>query len=634
VFTRKCHTDVSYLVCARKLLVQPARFYPQFATHNAYTIASVIEYAGDSDYEFQRLHGMGEALYDEVLAGTKRRCRIYAPVGPSSSLLSYLIRRILENGANSSFVHGLHTQPLEQLLADPIASARQTQGAPALNIPLPSALYGQQRVNSTGIDLGNKAQLLEAEQELAQHAALPVPPKDATVAECEAAFASAINAFEAWKQTQVRERSEMLERVADLLVANQWELVALCQKEGKKTLADAIGEVREAVDFCRYYALQAHEVMKTTVLRGPTGEQNTLNLRPRGVIVAISPWNFPLAIFTGQVVAALVTGNCVIAKPAEQTTRIAARAVELMHKAGIPRDVLQLVCGPGETVGRMLVHNPRTAGVVFTGSVLAALDISRTLAGRTTGIVPLIAETGGQNCMIVDSSAQIEQTVDDIVTSAFSSAGQRCSALRVAFVQQDIADELLAVLAGAVAQLRVGNPALLSTDVGPVIDEDAYTFLQEHITHMQSKAVQVAAAPIAANEKTMQLVAPHVFEISSIGDLSGEVFGPVLHIIRYPAYALDYVIRQVNSTGYGLTFGIQSRIDEKIRDVCARVNAGNVYVNRSMIGAVVGVQPFGGNGLSGTGPKAGGPHYLQRFCVEQTISINTAAAHGNLELLA
>ncbi|NBX03515.1 MAG: L-glutamate gamma-semialdehyde dehydrogenase [Alphaproteobacteria bacterium] len=633
VFTRKMHTDVSYLACAAKLLSSPHHFYPQFATHNARTIATIIEMAGDKEYEFQRLHGMGDALYDEVLADVPRRCRIYAPVGPSTSLLSYLIRRILENGANSSFVHGMHSAPLAELLADPITLTRQNDSLPANNIPLPKLIYSD-RINSQGVDMGNSAAVQDMEYAIIDHSELLAEPKVTTTDECDEAFSRATSAFETWKASEVEARAAMLERAADLLEENRAQLVFLCQAEAKKTLADAIGEVREAADFCRYYAGQARLVLRPQRLRGPTGEQNTLQLLPRGVMVAISPWNFPLAIFIGQVAAALATGNCVIAKPAEQTPRIAARAVEILHMAGVPRDVLQLVCGSGEIIGRTIVADNRTAGVVFTGSTAAAWDINRTLAGRSTAIVPLIAETGGQNCMIIDSSALIEQTVDDMVTSAFGSAGQRCSALRVAFVQDDIADELLDVLSGAVAQLRVGDATLFATDVGPVIDAGAYKMLTSHIERMTETQRLVTAAPIPPQDKTEFLIAPHVFEISSISDLRGEVFGPILHIIRYPSYALDFVIRQINATGYGLTFGIQSRIDEKIRDICARVNIGNVYVNRSMIGATVGVQPFGGNGLSGTGPKAGGPHYLPRFCVEQVITINTSAVGGNLELLS
>jgi RHH-type proline utilization regulon transcriptional repressor/proline dehydrogenase/delta 1-pyrroline-5-carboxylate dehydrogenase len=631
VFTRKTHTDVSYLACATKLLAHPDAFYPQFATHNARTCASIIAMAGNAEFEFQRLHGMGEALYDTVLAGGARRCRIYAPVGKPASLLSYLIRRILENGANSSFVHGLYDAPLEELLADPVMLAKKSILQEAL--PLPGNLY-EGRHNPRGYDLGNAYTLGMLSALLAKHAAQELPViQEATQQQCHDAFTRAQVTQQAWANTSGEERSACLERIADLYVVHAGELIALCMREGGKTLADAIAELREAVDYCRYYALQARILLVPQVLRGVSGEHNVLSLHPRGVIVAISPWNFPLAIFTGQVVAALVTGNSVIAKPSEQTTQIAAHAVALMHAAGIPPHVLQLLCGSGETVGQALVQDARCAGVAFTGSTQAAWAINRALAQREGAIAPLIAETGGQNCMIVDSSALIEQTVDDIITSAFGSAGQRCSALRVAFVQEDIAEVLLELLAGAMQQLRVAMPSDRTTDIGPVIDAQAYDALEAHCAIMKRIAKWHAATPLAPLAPEQLLFAPQAFEIRHISELQAEVFGPVLHVIRYASSALNGVIDQINSTGYGLTFGMQSRIDEKVRYVCARVQAGNIYVNRSMTGALVGVQPFGGMGLSGTGPKAGGPHYLVRFCVERTLCVNTAAIGGNLELL-
>lgn len=633
VFTRKEYTDLSYLACAKKLLGYSREFYPQFATHNARTIASIVEAAGSAEYEFQRLHGMGEALYTEIIKETGRRVRIYAPVGPAHSLLSYLIRRILENGANSSFVHGQYNAPLETLLADPVAYAERAGGVPAENIPLPKQLYGT-RSNSLGYDLGNASHLTKWQSAIQAWSKLPAAPKEATLESCKTALASADAAFTSWRNTSVEERAACLEQAADLFAAHEVELVALCMNEAGKTLADGIGEVRETIDYCRYYAYEARRIFAPHVLRGPTGERNVLSLHPRGIIAAISPWNFPLAIFTGQVAAALACGNAVLAKPAAQTPRIAARAVEILHEAGIPKDVLQLLHGSGRTIGGALVDDPRTSGVVFTGSTATGWAISRALAARETAIVPLIAETGGQNCMIVDSSALIEQTVDDMVASAFGSAGQRCSALRVAFVQEDIADELLAILSGAVKALHIGNSSDTATDVSHVIDEASYVNLEKHIASMKSTAKFVAAATLPPQAEARHFVAPHVFEIPHINVLGGEVFGPILHIVRYKASELDNVIAQINGTGFGLTFGIQSRIDEKIDYLCARVTAGNIYVNRSMIGAVVGVQPFGGNGLSGTGPKAGGPHYLPRFCLEQTISTNTAAVGGNLELLA
>ncbi|MFO1243405.1 MAG: L-glutamate gamma-semialdehyde dehydrogenase [Rickettsiales bacterium] len=631
VFTRKYHTDVSYLACAKKLLEKPEQFYPQFATHNARTIASLLAYAPDHDYEFQRLHGMGEALYREVRKTTDKSCRIYAPVGSSESLLSYLIRRILENGANSSFVHGvMNTKvPVSELISDPIALSRQSGGRRHESIPLPGSLYGD-RENSEGLDLGYEAHLKIMQQRLdAWPASRWVAPSEANLSQVESAFAMAAKGFAVWKERTVDERAGCLEKLAALYEAHADELTALCVREAGKTFIDSVAEVREAVDYCRYYALQARELMAPKLLNGPTGERNVLSLKPRGIWVAISPWNFPLAIFTGQIAAALVTGNAVIAKPAEQTPIIAARAVALMQEAGIPKDVIQLLCGSGETLGAAVVAHPQVAGVVFTGSTATARVINRALAAKDGAIVPLIAETGGQNCMVVDSSALIEQSVDDMIHSAFGSAGQRCSALRVAFVQEDIADALLTVLKGAVEQLQVGDPELSETDIGPVIDADAQAMLQAHSERMMQEAKLIAKAPSAAG----LYFPPHVFEIPSINVLKGEVFGPILHIVRYKAAALDDVIEAINSTGYGLTFGIQSRIDAQIELLSTCVQAGNIYVNRSMIGAVVGVQPFGGHGLSGTGPKAGGPHYLQRFCAEQTLTCNTAAIGGNIDLL-
>lgn len=631
VFTRKCHTDVSYLACAKKLLEKPDCFYPQFATHNAHTIASILAYAPDFEYEFQRLHGMGEALYAEVQKTTDKLCRIYAPVGPSESLLSYLIRRILENGANSSFVHGVMNAkiPVPELIADPIEASRKSSGKPAASIPLPASLF-EDRANSEGVDLGYGAHLKTMQERLD---AWPMSrwsaPLETTLSEVESAFTKARAGFATWKDTTVEARAQCLEKLASLFEAHADELTALCVREAGKTYVDSVAEVREAVDYCRYYAVQARLLMQPHVLNGPTGERNVLSLHPRGTWVAISPWNFPLAIFTGQIAAALVTGNSVIAKPAEQTPIIAARAVALMHEAGIPKDVLQLLCGPGETLGAALITHLEVAGVVFTGSTDTARSINRSLAAKDGAIVPLIAETGGQNCMVVDSSALIEQTVDDMITSAFSSAGQRCSALRVAFVQEEIADELLKVLKGAVEQLQVGDPSLAETDIGPVIDAEAHARLEEHSAHMMQQATLIAKA----HSPEGLYIAPQVFEISSIDALKGEVFGPVLHLIRYKADGLSDMISAINRTGYGLTFGIQSRIDAHIEYVSKQVRAGNIYVNRSMIGAVVGVQPFGGHGLSGTGPKAGGPNYLPRFCLEQTISCNTAAIGGNIELL-
>ncbi len=624
VFTRKTHTDISYLACAEYLLAHPAHFYPQFATHNALSVAAILARGKEGGFEFQRLHGMGEALYEAVKARHGVDCRIYAPVGPPKELLSYLIRRILENGANSSFVRALSDSAImeEELLADPFTETSDAA------IAAPPALYGV-RKNSLGSDLGELQTLARWRDVLTQEIPLPLPQPR----QVGQAYDAAKKAFTAWSLTSVEERAQRLERAADAMEEAREELVSLLVAEAKKTLADAIAEVREAVDFCRYYAEQARRVFAAQPLPGPVGEKNVLRFAPRGTIVAISPWNFPLAIFTGQITAALAAGNCVLAKPAEQTPGIAMRAVALLHQAGVPQDALQLVVGAGEKVGAALVAHPGCAGVVFTGSTATARAIHRALAQKDGPIVPLIAETGGQNCMVVDASALIEHTVDDMVVSAFYSAGQRCSALRVAFVQEEIADALIVTLAGAMEALKVGDPRDVATDIGPVIDEEAAIELRAHIARMQKEAKLLAATPLPP-DAPLCLIAPHVFEITQIHALQQEVFGPVLHLIRYRQGTLDAVIEQINATGYGLTFGIQSRIDATIEKLSNGVRAGNIYVNRPMTGAVVGVQPFGGEGLSGTGPKAGGPHYLQRFCVERVSTTNTAAIGGNIELLA
>lgn len=629
VFTCKAHTDLSYLACAEFMLARRAHFYPQFATHNALTIAALLTRMSGTDMEaieFQRLHGMGEALYTQVRAGHAVPCRIYAPVGPPRELLSYLIRRILENGANSSFVRALADNTVEEdtLLASPFAQAESTDA-----LPPPPALFTD-RLNSLGVDLSQASVLAHWQEVIAVPPSWPELALSVPVAQ---AYAEAVAACAAWAGTPVQARATQLERLADLLEENREPLVRLLVHEARKTLADALAEVREAVDFCRYYAHQARVVLAPQVLPGPTGERNMLILHPRGVMVAISPWNFPLAIFIGQVTAALAAGNCVLAKPAGQTSRIAAAAVTLMHRAGIPPAAVQLVPGAGAQVGEALVAHPDCAGVVFTGSTATARHIQRALAAKEGPILPLIAETGGQNCMVVDASALPEQAVDDMVASAFFSAGQRCSALRVAFVQEDIAPSLLAMLAGAMEALQVGDPAQVETDIGPLIDAAAAARVMLHVQAMQAQARQIAATPLPAGLDAAY-VAPHAFEIPHIGVLAGEVFGPVLHVIRYRAGELDTVIAHINATGYGLTFGVHSRIDSTIARLCCEVKAGNIYVNRTMTGAVVGVQPFGGQGLSGTGPKAGGPHYLPRFCHERVVSTNTAAIGGNTELLA
>ena len=649
VFTHKHHTDASYLACAARLIEHHAVIYPQFATHNAGTIAAIVQMATarGAAFELQRLHGMGEGVYREVLArgGAARGgdgappLRIYAPVGEHRDLLAYLVRRLLENGANSSFVHQLADAAVapEALLASPLEATVATQAAPGL--PLPAALYGPGRANSGGADLACVAQRAPLEAAVALTRVAP-PPMD-TPADVDAAMQRLHHGFEAWHRRPLAERAAILRTAADALDARLPEFCGLLVKEAHKTLGDCVAEVREAVDFCRYYAGQAEERLADQALPGPTGERNVLRLKGRGVFVCISPWNFPLAIFAGQVVAALVAGNTVAAKPAEQTPVVAARFVELLHRAGVPADALALLHGLGETVGAALVAHPHTAGVCFTGSTAVARLINRALAAKDGPIVPLIAETGGLNAMVVDSTALPEQVVDAVVQSAFRSAGQRCSALRLLVLHEASADGVIAMLAGAMAELVVGDPAQLATDVGPLIDDEAYAAVSAAVQRLERGARLLARTPVdaaACPRPIPHLVAPVAFEIGRIADLQAEVFGPVLHVVRWgpgqAAQTVDEVVAQVNALGYGLTLGVQTRIDTRAERIAAAARVGNVYVNRNMIGAVVGVQPFGGEGLSGTGPKAGGPHYLHRFCAEQTVTINTAAAGGNAELLA
>jgi len=637
VFTHKHHTDLSYLACAARLIAHHAVIYPQFATHNAGTIAAIVQMAAErgAAFEMQRLHGMGEGIYREVLAGGPVVCRVYAPVGEHHDLLAYLVRRLLENGANSSFVHQLADEAVaaEELLASPVEAAVATQAASAL--PLPVALYGAGRANSTGADLACVAQRAPLEAAVALTRIAP-PPMD-TPADVDTAMQRLAHGFEAWRARALTERAALLRAAADALDARLPEFGGLLVKEAHKTLGDCVAEVREAVDFCRYYADQAESRLAEQELPGPTGERNVLRLKGRGVFVCISPWNFPLAIFAGQVVAALVAGNAVAAKPAEQTPVVAARFVELLHRAGVPADALALLHGPGETVGAALVAHPHTAGVCFTGSTAVARLINRTLAAKDGAIVPLIAETGGLNAMVVDSTALPEQVVDAVVQSAFRSAGQRCSALRLLVLHSAAADGVIEMLKGAMAELVVGDPAMLATDVGPLIDEEAHTAIGAAVQRLEREARLLGRAPMPA-AAVPNLLAPVAFEIGRIADLEAEIFGPVLHVVRWgpgqAATTIDEVVVQINALGYGLTLGVQTRIDTRAERIAAQARVGNVYVNRNMIGAVVGVQPFGGEGLSGTGPKAGGPHYLVRFCAEQTLSINTAAAGGNAELLA
>ena len=636
VFTRKESTDVSYLVCAARMLRAADGLYPQFATHNAHTVASVIELAGGRRaFEFQRLHGMGRPLYDHLLSDPQYNCRVYAPVGGHKELLAYLVRRLLENGANTSFVNRLaHDElPIGDVIADPDHQLLRYASIPNPKIRLPKDLYGPERRNARGLDLDDPAQLDEAERAVARFTSWP-PVLDSTGAGIDRALDAARAAQPEWDARGAETRALILERAADLFEANRGELMAIAVREAKKTFNDAVAEVREAVDFLRYYAREARTGMGAPrALPGPTGERNELELHGRGTFACISPWNFPLAIFTGQVAAALAAGNAVAAKPAEQTPKMGRRAVELLHEAGVPRDVLHLVPGDG-TVGAALVADPRVSGVVFTGSVEAAHSINRALAARDGPIAPLIAETGGINAMIVDSSALPEQVVDDAIVSAFRSAGQRCSALRLLVLQADVADDIIRMLVGKANELVVGDPTDIATDVGPLIDQDARAALEEWVGRMDREAKPLFEATLGPEHAHDTFFAPRIYEIERIAQLTRETFGPIIHVVRYAAEEIESVVDGINGLGYGLTLGIHSRVNAFAEALHRRLRVGNTYVNRNIIGAVVGVQPFGGEGLSGTGPKAGGPHYLPRFALERTLTVNTAAVGGNASLLA
>jgi len=663
VFTRKAMTDLCYLDCVRKLLVARPRLYPQFATHNALTVACVIEDAGGTDgYEFQRLHGMGEALYDALLAELPDlSCRVYAPVGGHADLLAYLVRRLLENGANSSFVSVAAdpSVPVETILRRPQSWIGDASHARHSHIPLPRDLFGASRRNSSGIEFGDSAALeaLVAEVRSAPKVAVAKPlidgsavtgreravnsPVDGAVigavqegdeALVATAMASAQAAFPAWSSIPVAERAAALERAGDLMEQNRGRLIALLQSEAGKTIDDCVSEVREAVDYCRFYAQDARRMFAPRVLPGPTGESNELRMRGRGVFVCISPWNFPLAIFSGQVVAALVAGNSVVAKPAEQTPLVAFETIRLLHRAGIPAGALNLVPGDGKT-GARLVADRRVAGVAFTGSTEVARGINRTLAAKAGPITPLIAETGGVNAMIVDATALPEQVTDDVIASAFRSAGQRCSALRLLCVQEDVADRVLDMVIGAARELSLGDPRDLATHVGPVIDGEAKSKLDRWIAMMDSRGAVLFR--LEANPPTGgTYVTPAIVELDSARELKEEVFGPVLHFVRWRSSELDRLLDDIAANDTALTLGIHSRIETVVAHVAARMPHGNIYVNRNMIGAVVGSQPFGGSHLSGTGPKTGGPNYLRRFALEQIITVNTAASGGNATLLS
>ncbi|MFL6824680.1 MAG: bifunctional proline dehydrogenase/L-glutamate gamma-semialdehyde dehydrogenase PutA [Xanthobacteraceae bacterium] len=665
VFTRKTMTDLCYTACTRKLLAKRPRLYPQFATHNALTVASVIEDAGGVEgYEFQRLYGMGEVLYQLLLADYPRAvCRIYAPVGGHRDLLAYLVRRLLENGANSSFVSVAADPavPVASILERPqnrIGDARRARNP---KIPLPRDLYAPERRNSSGVEFGDRTALdaLLAEIRDARPAVEAAPFVDGTsrpgversvlspidgnvigrVGEADGAVASAAMAaahagFVPWAATALEVRSAVLERAGDLLEGRRARLIALLQGEGGKTLDDALAEVREAVDFCRYYALEARRTLAPRSLPGPTGEANELRYRGRGVFVCISPWNFPLSIFLGQVSAALVAGNTVVAKPAEQTPLIAGEAVRILHQAGIPSSALHLLPGDGK-VGAALVADPRVGGVAFTGSTEVARAIDRALAVKDGPIVPLIAETGGINPMIVDATALPEQVTDDVITSAFRSAGQRCSALRLLCVQEDVADPIVEMIAGAARELTLGDPRAPSTHVGPVIDAEAKEKLDRWIADKEREGrLRFRWDAFKPLPQRGTYVPPAIVMLERARDLRQEVFGPILHVVRWRAGELDVLLDEIAANGYALTLGIHSRIDTTVDHIVGRLPHGNVYVNRSMIGAVVGTQPFGGSALSGTGPKAGGPNYVERFAAEQVVTINTAAVGGNASLFA
>ncbi len=678
VFTRKPNTDVSYLACARRLFDAGADLvYPQFATHNAHTIAAIHHVARGRPFEYQRLHGMGADLYAEVIGENHLDvpCRVYAPVGSHEDLLPYLVRRLLENGANTSFVNRIVDEDvaIRDLVADPSETVRAFASRPHPRIPLPLRLYGEEsahahnpghvsRKNSMGVNLANDNELKALADAVnaarAPWSAQPLVPgsasaeaerdvtnpadrrevvgrsRNADAATIERALANAVAAQPEWDLLPAASRAAILEHAADLLEQRRGEFIALCVREAGKTIPAAISEVREAADMCRYYAALARRLFgQPEALPGPTGESNQLFLRGRGVFVCISPWNFPLAIFMGQVAAGLAAGNAVIAKPADQTTLVGHAAVKLLHEAGVPAGVLQFVPCKGSVLGNTLLTRPEVSGVCFTGSTETAWTINRTLAARNAPIAALIAETGGQNALIADSSALPEQLVKDVLASAFDSAGQRCSAARVLYVQDDIADKVIEMLKGAMAELVVGDPGKLSSDVGPVIDEPSRRFLVEHCERMDREAKKLAEATLAPGSEHGTFFAPRAYELPSLSLLTQEVFGPVLHVLRWKSDQLDQVIDAINATGFGLTLGIHSRIDATIEHISRRAKVGNCYVNRNQIGAVVGVQPFGGEGLSGTGPKAGGPHYLVRFATERTLTINTTAAGGNASLL-
>lgn len=673
VFTRKAHSDLSYLACAEKLLHLRDRLYPMFATHNAHSVAAILDLERrDSvgmggDYEFQRLYGMGQGLYEAVSdLHPDLKVRVYAPVGPYCDLLPYLVRRLLENGANSSFVNKLHDAQVDigTIVADPVRDVMRSEGLPHPKLPLPKDIFGTGRVNSAGIDFSSYPvvePLIEAicqDREPyeagsyiygqvryrgdgrsvyspADRQDLVGNVHDSRPEDIDKAFQCCKRGYQAWSRCPVEQRASILRLFSDLLEQNHEELMGLCVREAGKTVIDAHMEIREAVDFARYYAVRAERDMSNSgvQLAGVTGEENRLYWEGRGVFVCISPWNFPIAIFCGQVLAALVAGNSVIAKPAEQTSIIAARLTDLLYEAGVPKDAFALLLGDGE-VGSNIVEHELVEGVAFTGSNVAAKSIQRALAAKDGAIVPLIAETGGLNAMLVDSSALAEQVVDDVIMSGFGGAGQRCSALRILCLQKEISGPVIEMLQGAMELIRVGDPADLSSDVGPVIDEDAMHMLQSHMVHIQGVGKVLKRVDMKSDGiQDGNYFAPSLVKIKSLSALEAEVFGPVIHVYEYEGRDRDNVVEQLNDLGYGLTFGVHSRIDS-VLDKCTRESTcGNVYINRGMTGAVVGAQPFGGSGLSGTGPKAGGPFYLYGFAREKVVSDNIMASGGNVALI-
>ena len=659
VFTKKEYVDANYIACAKYMIGHHQNIFCQFGTHNALTASYVMEMAKDIDFEFQKLFGMGNVLHREIIS-QKHKVRIYAPIGETSDLLAYLMRRMLENGANSSFVHQIYDSKIKKEdlaydIKDKLLELRES------NIKLPSQIY-HDRKNSLGFDMGYSNylyniknnvdhyhgktyqgySLIEGQKIKSNPQPIYMPgnnrEKIGEIHQCSKddllrSIDIAEAGFKHWSTTDLSLRSEVLNNIADLFEKNQFELFNLLIKEAGKSIDDAISELREAIDFCRYYAIQASEIMRETIMPSPTGERNILSLHPRGIFICISPWNFPLAIFTGQIVASLVTGNSVIAKPAEQTSLIAYFAVKLMHKAGIPEEVLNLIIASGSSVGEHIISSEKISGVTFTGSTKTARIINMNLAARESSIVPLIAETGGQNAMIVDSSALLEQVCDDVIHSSFYSAGQRCSALRVLYIQDDIYDPLLTMITDTIKTLKVGDTVDFSNDIGAVIDKTSKKELENHIDYMKKQKFNIVDTKATITSENGNFFEPKIIEINSILDIPDENFGPILHVIKYKAGNLDSVIDEINNYGYGLTFGIHSRIESKIEYLRSKIEAGNLYANRSTTGAVVGTHPFGGEKKSGTGFKAGGPHYLLKFLTERTTSINLTAIGGNIELL-